>query len=149
MGEQLVVDQVLLECVEEGFFGGVRDGAACGSAAVVDQDVNVVGFDDAFGDALHLVGALKVRDGHLVAFTGQRGECFVEAVEVAGEQRDACTKSGELLSRCQTNALGSAAHQGMLAAQIQGQNVEFLHAAKGRRVLFWSHEAIGTPRHMR
>ena len=77
--------------------------------------------------------SLVVREiGHRnsVSFTGQRGQGVLQARFIPGEQRHGGAEASELLGCGQTNALGGAAHQRVLACQIERENRGIVHAVK-------------------
>lgn len=136
LGQDLVVDQMLVEGGQKGVFSGFCDGPACRSSAVVHKDVNVSGAEDVSYSTSHIFGALEVCHGLGVSRSWQRGQRFVQPVWISREQGHGGPETCQLLSRGKTDALRGSAHQSALPAQIQRQNMLFTHVAKGRQAYF-------------
>ena len=137
LGQDLVVDEVLVEGGQKRLFRGFGDRTSCRSPAVVDQDVHVARSEHFRGRFTDVFGMLEVGHSHSVTVTRQGGQRLVQAVPVPGQQGDLGPESGQLLSRGEANSLRCATHQGALATQIQGQNMQVTHAAKGRQEAYF------------
>ena len=136
LGQDLVVDQMLVEGGQKGLFSGFCDGSACRASAVVHKDVDVTVAEDVSHCTSYIFGALEVRHGRGVSRSRQRGQCLVQPVWISREQGHGGPEACQLLSRGKTNALRGTAHQSALAAQIQRQNMLFTHVVKGRQAYF-------------
>ena len=80
---------------------------------------------------------LEVRHSYRVTVTRKGGQRLIQAVPVPGQKRYLGAESGQLLSRGEADSLRCATHQGALATQIQGQNMQVTHAAKGRQEAYF------------
>ena len=136
LGQDLVVDEMLVEGGQKGLFSGFCDRSTCRASAVVHKDVDVSGVEDVSHCTSHFFGALEVRHGRGVSRSRQCGQRLVQPVWISREQGHGGPETCQLLSRGETDALRGTAHQSALAAQIQRQNMLFTHVAKGRQAYF-------------
>ena len=127
---------MLIECIEECLLWSFGDGATRRAAAVVDQNVHISFGQHLCHSSRNICRVLKISNSDRMTFPTEGAQRFIQAVEIAGEQGHLCPKSSQLLGSCEADALGRTAYQGSFARQIQGQNMLFTHAAKGRQTYF-------------
>lgn len=137
LGQDLVVDEVLVERGQKCVFISFRDRTSCRSSAVVHQDVHVARSEHLGGCSTDFFWVLEVGHSHCMTVTRKGGQRLVQAVPVPRQKRDLGAESGQLLSRGEADSLRCATHQGALATQIQGQNMQVTHAAKGRQEAYF------------
>jgi hypothetical protein len=80
---------------------------------------------------------LEVGHRNRVTLTWKGGQGVIQPIAVPGQKRDLGTKSSQLLGRGESDSLRCATHKGALATQIQGQNMQVTHAAKGRQEAYF------------
>ena len=137
LGQDLIVDEVLVEGGQKGLFRGFGDCTSCRPPAVVHQDVHVAGREHLRGRSTDVFGMLEVRHSHSMTVTRKGGQRLIQAVPVPGQKRDLGAESSQLLSRGEADSLRCATHQGALATQIQGQNMQVTHDVKGRQEAYF------------